>query len=263
MKMVAGTVQNSAKMAQMTQKWEQKKEGLSKAEKKKKAQLWESMSVKERQAEHYKEQMKRTREGNERSAIAAKVQSGGELTAEEIEYLKEHDPQAYQDYVAAKQEKEAYERELKNCRTKEETDRLKMNKLGNFMAQAKSIASNPHIPKEKKVELMQKLNGRVSDLQKAHMKFVQSQAYENLPSEEEAKEQEEARLEALAPDTEAPDHTEEVPQENLPVLQGEASTDAKEAVQEDLEPVPVTFEDVQDAVQGYLDPEKAKHSWSV
>lgn len=52
--------------------------------------------------------------------IDLKMMSGKRLTAQEMEYLKEHDPETYKKAKAVEMEREAYERELKSCKTKEE-----------------------------------------------------------------------------------------------------------------------------------------------
>lgn len=85
----------------------------------------------------------------------------------------------------AQTEKKAYENALKNCRTKEDVQRLKLNRMGSFAAQAKEIASNPYIPKDKKVVLMQRLNNEVCMIRDAHQAFEKSRAYEELPEEQE------------------------------------------------------------------------------
>ena len=147
------------------------------------------MTQEQRMLEHFKEQAATERKRSATSELYTKLQSGGTLTAEEIAYLKENDPQALADYEKAQAEKKAYEQALKNCKTKEDVEKLKLNRLGNFAAQAKSIANNPYIPKEKKLELMQKLNNEVCLIRDAHNEFVKSRAYEELPEEAELAEE--------------------------------------------------------------------------
>ena len=125
------------------------------------------------------------RERSATSELYTKLKTGGTLTEEEIAYLKEHDPEALAEYEKAQTEKKAYENALKNCRTKEDVQRLKLNRMGSFAAQAKEIASNPYIPKDKKVVLMQRLNNEVCMIRDAHQAFEKSRAYEELPEEQE------------------------------------------------------------------------------
>ena len=177
--MITGTIQNQVKMQMLEMKWQQKKQNINS----------KNMTQEQRMLEHFKEQAATERKRSATSELYTKLQSGGTLTAEEIAYLKENDPQALADYEKAQAEKKAYEQALKNCKTKEDVEKLKLNRLGNFAAQAKSIANNPYIPKEKKLELMQKLNNEVCLIRDAHNEFVKSRAYEELPEEAELAEE--------------------------------------------------------------------------
>lgn len=176
--MITGTIQNQVKMQMLDMKWQQKKQDIN-------SKKTENMTQEQRMLERFKEQAAEERKRSATSELYTKLQSGGTLTAEEIAYLKENDPEALADYERAQAEKKAYEQALKNCKTKEDVDRLKFNRMGNFAAQAKSIANNPYIPKEKKLELMQKLNNEVCLIRDAHNEFVKSRVYEELPEEAE------------------------------------------------------------------------------
>ena len=194
--MLIGTIQNQVKMQMLDKKWQQKKQDIN-------SRKTENMTQEQRMLEHFKEQAAKERKRSATSELYTKLQSGGTLTAEEIAYLKENDPEALADYERAQAEKKAYEQALKNCKTKEDVERLKLNRMGNFASQAKSIANNPYIPKEKKLELMQKLNNEVCLIRDAHNEFVKSRAYEELPeeakiAEENAKEIATANDEILA-----------------------------------------------------------------
>ena len=92
-----------------------------------------------RQLKQYREDAAHMRENNQMASVDTKLKSGEELTPEEQEYLKQNDPDAYREYQEIKQEREAYKRQLKSCRTKEDVEKLKLNKMGSFMAEAKKI----------------------------------------------------------------------------------------------------------------------------
>lgn len=185
MLIIAGNVQNAVKLAQLDEKWKKKKE--SEKEQKKK-----ELTPEMRQLMQYQEDIERIREGNPMASIDTKLKSGAELTPDEIEYLKKNHPQAYQEYEEIKREKEAYKSQLKKCKTKEEVERIKLSKMGSFMAEAKSISQNPNIPKAKKLGLMEKLLKKTMAIYKIHIKFTKSLAFQNLPTEEEKREEEEA-----------------------------------------------------------------------
>lgn len=205
--MITGTIQNQVKMQMLDMKWQQKKQDIN-------SKKSENMTQEQRMLEHFKEQAAEERKRSATSELYTKLQSGGTLTAEEIAYLKENDPEALADYEKAQAEKKAYEQALKNCKTKEDVDRLKLNRMGNFAAQAKSIVNNPYIPKEKKLELMQKLNNEVCLIRDAHIEFVKSRVYEELPeeaeiAEENAKENATANDEILAEQMETAEEVKE------------------------------------------------------
>lgn len=180
--MIAGTIHNQIKLQMLDQKWQQKKEDFSKKNK-------VEMTPEQRNLEQFKEQLKKEREKSSTSEIYAKLQSGGKLTSEEIAYLKENDPESLAEYEKAQAEKKSYEQALKNCKTKEEVERLKMNRMGNFAAQAKSIVNNPYIPKDKKVQLIQRLNNEVCLIRDAHNEFVSTKEFIDLPKEAEIAEE--------------------------------------------------------------------------
>lgn len=181
--LITGSVQNAVKLAQLEENWKKKKEV-------KKEQKKEELTPQMRQLMQYQEEMEQIREGNQMASIDAKLKSGSELTPEEMAYLKEKNPEAYQEYEEVKREREAYKNQLKNCRTKEEAERVKLSKMGNFMAGAKSISQNPNIPKEKKLKLMEKLLKKTIGVDKVHTEFIKSQTFRNLPTEEEKREEE-------------------------------------------------------------------------
>lgn len=181
--LITGSVQNAVKLAQLEEDWKRKKEV-------KKEQKKEEMTPQMRQLMQYQEEMEQIREGNQMASIDAKLKSGSELTPEEMAYLKEKNPEAYQEYEEVKREQEAYKNQLRNCKTKEEAERVKLSKMGNFMAGAKNISQNPNIPKEKKLKLMEKLLKKTIGVNQVHTEFVKSQEFRNLPTEEEKREEE-------------------------------------------------------------------------
>lgn len=172
---VAGMVRNEIKIAQIEQKY-QKKEARKKQE---------EMTPEMRQVQRYQEELKEMREDNQRFSLDAKLQSGESLTPEELEYLRRNEPDSYREYQEIRQEKAAYEKRLKSCQSKEEVEKLKLSKMGSFMAEAKSIDNNPNIPRGKKAGLMAKLLKKTMNVQKAHMEFILSPQYQSMPEEEE------------------------------------------------------------------------------
>lgn len=177
--MITGTIRNAVRLQTLENKWQQKKNNIN-ADKQQK-----EMTKEERLMANFQEQVDKERESNSHADIYNKLKSGGKLTSQEISYLEEHDPEALRKYREDQAEKAAYERELKNCRTKDDVERVKMNKLGNFTARAKKITNDPYIPADKKVELMNQMNNKLCLVRDAHQKFVKSKQYQDMPSDSE------------------------------------------------------------------------------
>lgn len=200
---MAGTIKRSVRMAALDQKWQQKKNSFGQDKKK----LTE-MTAEERQLQDFREQAEQMRKSQKHANIDAKLAAGEELTPEEIEYLRQNNPQALKDYEDTQRERENYKRALRNCRTKEEVERLKYTKMGQFMAEAKEISSNACIPKGKKVALLKRILQQATAVEDEHKEFLKTSRYASLPTEEEAREAEKAEKEQREAETTGADETE-------------------------------------------------------
>lgn len=174
---IAGTIRSSLSFASLESKWQQKKQDISKGNK-------ENLTAEERELQRFQEQADSIRESKKSSDIDTKLQAGGELTAEEIEYLKKNDPEALKEYEEVQRERASYKKQLKNCKSKEEVEKLKMTKMRNYMVEAKEITNDPYIPKAKKYKLMKKMLKKASAVETEQEKFLQSLRYAKLPDEE-------------------------------------------------------------------------------
>lgn len=192
-------------MAALDQKWQQKKNSFGQDKKK----LTE-MTAEERQLQDFREQAEQMRKSQKHANIDAKLAAGEELTPEEIEYLRQNNPQALKDYEDTQKERESYKRALRNCRTKEEVERLKYTKMGQFMAEAKKISSNACIPKGKKVALLKRILQQATAVEDEHREFLKTSRYASLPTEEEAREAEKAEKEQREAENIGADETEDV-----------------------------------------------------
>lgn len=243
--MFTGTVQSQVSLQMLDLKWKKKKQDINNKK-------TENMTQDQILMQNLEEQAAAARRSARTSEIYNKLKSGGTLTGEERAYLQEHDPEALADYDKAQAEKKAYEKAMKNCKTKEEVDRLKFNKLGSFAAEAKSIANNPYIPKDKKLELMNKLNNRVCCIRDAHLEFVKSRAYEELPEEAElaearAEEASDENDEILAEQMEA---DEEVKEDNADISSAIADETTSDVLKN--ETAKVSFEQVSQEIDKYV-----------
>ena len=166
----SGSVFNSVRIAKLTAEWEQKYAKLQKQKK-------ENMSSDELMISHFKEQLESNKENAKYEAIYNKVNSGKTLTAKEEELLREKNPTAYSEYRQSIIEKETYKKELRNCKTKEEAEQLKLNKMGQYVAASKKVANNPYIPEATKVAMLGRLAGKAMMINEVHIEFTQSAQY--------------------------------------------------------------------------------------
>lgn len=122
------------------------------------------------------------------ASIRAKLDAGGSLTEEERAYLRQHDPQAYQELLQEEQEQAAYERALRSCKTREEADRLQMNRIGQSLSRIQTVEHDPAIPLHAKLKVAMREKRLVDAAVDSMREFVASGDYDRLPSEwEEAK----------------------------------------------------------------------------
>lgn len=192
---IAGTVRNVVELEWLDSKWQQKKESGKIFQK--------ELTPEERMLNLFQEDMQKMRENNDMASVRSKLKSGEALTAEEIAYIQKNAPELYREYQEIKAEKEAYERQLRNCRTKEEVERVKINKVNGILSQARSVLNNPNIPKSAKLGLAEKFLMKTTGIEKVHQEFVKSGKYAELPTEEEVAEERREKAEAVRDAAEA------------------------------------------------------------
>lgn len=180
--MIIGTIRESVGLAMASNEWQQKKANINKYK--------IEMTPEEKQIEWFKEQLEDIRENKKPAYIDAKLESGAKLTLEEIEYLRKHNPQALKEYEEIQRERESYKKELRKCKTKEEVEELKINKMGECLASLKSVVNNANIPDSAKCSYAKKILKIVAAVQDEHQKFVESLQYSKLPETEEEKKDE-------------------------------------------------------------------------
>lgn len=222
---MAGTIKRSVRMAALDQKWQQKKNSFGQDQKK-----LSEMTAEERQLQDFREQAEQMRKSQKHANIDAKLAAGDKLAPEEIEYLRQNNPQALRDYEETQRERENYKRALRNCKTKEEVERLKYAKMGQFMAEAKKISSNACIPKGKKVALLKRILQQATAVEDEHKEFLKTSRYAGLPTEEEAREAEKAEKEQREAETTGADeteNTEEVKDTDAEDAEGTKNSDAE------------------------------------
>lgn len=129
--------------------------------------------------------------------LYSKLSSGKKLSAEELAYLREHDPTSYQKAKEMEADRENYKRELRQCRTKEDVERLRTNRIAACFAAASSISHNSHLPKLTKMHLMAAECAKVQAIDEETRLFKASLGYAHMPTDAEQNEENKKKLEAL------------------------------------------------------------------
>ena len=190
-----GSVTSYMKSMELETKFKKKKaEGDLGSQSRKKTEL-------EIKNEQFKAEYMRRQEENEDddkmlTDINNKIAVDQELTPEEMRYLQNKNPSLYQKVKSIENEKKQYEKDLKNCKTKEEVERLKMNKVSSALSAIKSAESDPNLPESAKLAVAQGELRRMNALNKISAKFVESGEYEKLPAEQEVRDVEKQLKEA-------------------------------------------------------------------
>ena len=201
--MITGTLYEAGKMMVMQNKWDQKKSTGNVLKKEKR-----ELTPEEKQLQTYKEQLEETKKGNEYSALYSKIQSGQKLSPAEEDKLRERDMKAYLEYKADQAEQEAYEERLKNCRTKDEAQRLQTTKMQSNLSKMKNIEHDPYISDAEKLKMARIIQGDTIATAKIYEEFTQSEEYDKMPTEGEL--QQLRKMERDAENAELQANTEDV-----------------------------------------------------
>ena len=190
------------------------------------------------------------RENQKLNEIISKMKAGEALTPEEERYIAQKNPDLYRSYKEMLQEKDSYKEELKHCKTKEQADRARLNKMSSYLCELKRVVNNPAIPDGKKYEIAEKLLAKTSYINKAHNEFVQSGAYAKLPTEEDS------------PDTEVKDgedveQDEDTSKDTDGITKDTDSSDTTETVTEDKTDMSASYDTIEaenlaDTIQNYM-----------
>lgn len=130
--MGTGTIQSMVALSAMQNQWQKKKNDIN-------AGKTSELTSEQRELQMYQSQADDIREGQKPAAIDIKLASGSRLNAEEIEYLKKHNPQALKDYEEEQRERENYKRQLRNCRSRKKWNVLRQPKWASFCLLAKAL----------------------------------------------------------------------------------------------------------------------------
>ena len=117
--------------------------------------------------------------------IHDKLAYGASLNDDELEYLRDKDPQLYTKLKAEQAQNEAFAKRLSQAKTKDEAKQIMIERENSALMKVKSVENNPHISIADKLTIYQEANRSVNQGQEIFRRFVASGAYDRLPTEEE------------------------------------------------------------------------------
>ncbi len=120
------------------------------------------------------------------SSIIEKLRRGKKLSPTEMCLLREHNPVMYQKALTVEAEREAYEKRLKACKSKEEVERLQMTTT---IALSSQLSPNPHDAEKNEVISM-----RISSCEEQYREFKKTPEYKAKPDKIENKTKKRGRI---------------------------------------------------------------------
>ncbi len=144
----------------------------------------EKLSKSLNKMEMFQERLEREKENMRLAEIDGKLKSGAELKEEDLEYLKEHKPELYQEAIKIKREREEYKKQLERCRTKEKVEKLQKLKMDTFMGRIKAIQS-ANIPKEKKLIELDKVTREMAGITAEYKAFKKTEKFKSMPEKKD------------------------------------------------------------------------------
>lgn len=248
-----GSLSAYTKTMKMQMKWKERQtSGDYTSKKSASGQTSAAEKLLREQQEQAAELMEQNTSSVSRQQIDAKMRSGKRLSAAEMEYLKEHDPQTYQKAKQIEMEREAYERELKRCRTKEEVQRVKLSHAAASMATVKDVDTNPNIPEGQKLALITQELAKTNALGETEREFIKSGAYRALPSENERLKAEKELKKAEEAEKNIDDKTTDTPEEVNDTINEAAAEDAvrEKADRRDTKPAEAEIKAAKEVIAG-------------
>ncbi len=216
------------KNMKMQMKWKQRKSSGDYTSKGNSENLTATERLLRDQREKAAELMKQNTSSVSKQQIDMKIRSGKRLSTAEMQYLKENDPQTYEKAKQIELERQAYERELKQCKTKEEVQRVKFSHAAASLATVKETDTNPNIPEGAKLAIITQELAKTNALGDAERAFLQSGEYRSLPSENEQIKAEKDLKKAEEAEKGIDDKTNDTPEEVADSVNEEAAAETVE-----------------------------------
>ncbi len=146
----------------------------------KKLPIDEKMAKKLRQMEMFTERLEQEKKSMRLSNIDMQLKSGANLKQEDLEFLKEHNPELYREALNIKEQREQYKKELARCRTKEEVEKLQKTKTDIFMGRMKAV-QQANLNSGEKIKELDKIKREMAGINAEYRDFKKTSKFKSLP----------------------------------------------------------------------------------
>lgn len=185
--MTVGSINSYVKNMSMESKWQSRKNtGNYAADGAKTISDWmEKQKKKTEEKTSVFDHLKNNNSDSKLTAINNKLSKGAKLTPAEKEYLRKKDAAAYKRVQNIEAEEKEFENKLRQCKTKDEVRRLKLNYASASLAAVNSIKDSPYISDADKRAFMSEQQQKLAAIDRVHTDFVKSGEFSDLPTDAE------------------------------------------------------------------------------
>ena len=220
-----GTVGNYSRTQKMKQKVERRKNESDFTSKEEKTVKYDTRTTSEKVRTMIQSEAQKIEDAYRMSAqkedsdeklnkIRTKYMYGGNLSPDELDYIRRKDTKLYSEIKAEKDEIKNFEKKLKSAKTKEETQRVIADETNSALSKVNSVTNNPHISEADKMAVCAAEYRKLVAKQEIFKKFAEKGEYAKLPTDAEKREAEREIMEAREEELRNAGRTEEETEKN-------------------------------------------------
>ncbi|WP_091208224.1 hypothetical protein [Oribacterium sp. WCC10] len=196
----------------MKQKWQQRKTKSDFTSKETKTVKYDTRTTSDKirdmiqsEAQKIEDAFKQSQQNDESddklSKIRLKYMYGGNLSPDELDYIRQKDTKLYNEIQAEKEELKSFEKKLRAARTKDETQRVIADECNAALSKVNSVSNNPNVSEADKMAVCAAEYRKLMKKQTIFKTYVEKGEYAKLPTDAEKRKAEkeirEAREEEL------------------------------------------------------------------
>ena len=232
-----GTVGNYSRTQKMKQKVERRKNESDFTSKEAKSVKYDTRTTSEKVRTMIQSEAQKIEDAYRMSAqkedsdeklnkIRTKYMYGGNLSPDELDYIRRKDTKLYSEIKAEKDEIKNFEKKLKSAKTKEETQRVIADETNSALSKVNSVTNNPHISEADKMAVCAAEYRKLVAKQEIFKKFAEKGEYAKLPTDAEKREAEREIMEAREEEIRNAGRTDEEAEEDNDATISYESSDA-------------------------------------